>query len=343
MDKVVNLRDLAVLAGCSRTAVSMALRNHPKISKKNRERIQKLAAEQGYTRDPVVSTLMNRLRSGRMNRTVEKLGVIAWSAAPKEVREGRAKDLFGDQLKEGTGQQALRLGYEVEEFNARAPGMTADRLSRILYNRGIRGILLMSKPRARGHVSLHWPYFAAASIGYTNVKPALPRAVHSYYQGMMLALRSLRSRGYERIGFVNLLETEDMVNEEWLAAYLAYQFRTLGKIETAPLLLETWDARKLRSWLRKNKVQAVVSNWKQPYQLMLEIGYRIPEDIGFASLDCLPGNDLFAGVHQLRDKIATLAVDLVVEQLEKHSLGLPENPKTVFVNGVWKDGSSISL
>lgn len=342
MDKVVNLRDLAVMAGCSRTAVSMALRNHPKISEKNRERIQKLAAEHGYTRDPVVSTLMNRLRSGRMNRTVEKLGVISWSAAPKDVREGKAKDLFGDQLRQGTEQEARRLGYDVEVFNARGPGMTSARLSRILYSRGIRGLILWSKPRARGHVSLHWPYFAVASIGYTNIKPDLPRAFHSYYQGMMLALRTLRRKGYERVGFVNLVETEDMVNEGWLAAYLAYQFRTLGKIEMSPLLLDKWDARKLRSWLRKNKLEAVVSNWKQPYDLMLEMGYRVPEDIGFACLDCMPADEQFAGIHQLRDKIAALAVDLVVEQLEKHSLGLPDDPKSVFVNGIWRDGASIS-
>ena len=45
------VRQLAELAGVSRTTISLALRNHPSISLKTRERIQQLADEHGYTSD----------------------------------------------------------------------------------------------------------------------------------------------------------------------------------------------------------------------------------------------------------------------------------------------------
>lgn len=339
--KTVSIRELARLAGCSKTAVSMALRNHPKISAKNRIKIQNLAKKHGYTRDPVISTLMNQLRSGRRNRTAERLGVLTWSQSPKDAAIAEKSDLFKEQLNQGMRRRSAELGYDLEVFQAWEKGMTGARLSRILYTRGIRGILLMSMPRARGHASLNWSYFAAATTGYTILKPSLHRAMPSHYQGMLLALRNFRRLGYERVGFVNLLVSEDMVNEAWLAAYLAHHFRTQGKIVVPPLLLDDWDSKKMSVWLEKYRIDAVVCNWMTPVKMMTELGYRVPRDIGFASLDCYPGLVDCAGIHQRRDVTAAMAVDLVVEQLETNRLGIPENPKIVLVDSLWKDGPTL--
>ena len=333
----MTLRDLARMAGCSAVTVSLALRNHPRISGKTRLKVQRLAQKHGYTCDPVVSTLMNRLRDSKRNRSVEKLGVLTWWNTP----DGEKNHSLGQQSHYGITQRARSLGYEVEFFWAREPGMTAKRLTQILYTRSIRGIIMTTMARARGHVSLNWDHFAAVTLGYSILKPALHRATYSHYQGMIIALRSLRARGYRRVGFTNLILQEDMANDAWLSAYLGYHYRIEGKIKIPPLLIPSWNKEKVAAWLKKFKPDVIVSNNTQPLLFMEEMGYRVPEDIGFASLDCMPEKLSYAGITQPRDRIAAKAVDLVVEQLENNEFGLPDVPKIVMVEGFWQDGPTV--
>src|SRR5687768_9296979 len=106
MANLPTMRELAALAGCSQTAVSLALRNHPRIPLSTRNRILAIAKKTGYTRDPLVSTLMTQLRSSRKARTVEKLAMLTWwdKPGPQNPR--------GLALHEGMNERARHLGYE---------------------------------------------------------------------------------------------------------------------------------------------------------------------------------------------------------------------------------------
>jgi DNA-binding LacI/PurR family transcriptional regulator len=74
---------------------------------------------------------------------------------------------------------------------------------------------------------------------------------------------------------------------------------------------------------------------------LTDMGYRVPGDVGFASLDCMSESFSYAGVVQPRERVAEKAVDLVVEQLENNEFGLPEVPKVVLVQGYWQDGPTV--
>lgn len=332
----MTVRELAQMAGCSAVTVSLALRNHPRISEKTRDKIHLLAEQHGYTRDPVVSTLVNRLRSSRCSRPVSTIGVLTWWDTPN----GERVSPFGIQSHSGLCRRAAELGYDVEFIWAKQPGMTARRLSKILHTRSIRGIILTTMARARGHVSLHWPHFATASLGYSILKPALHRATYSHFQGMIVALRKLRSLGYRRIGLANLIAQEDMANDAWLSAYLGYHFRTVGRIPVPPLLVRSWQKTEVAAWQKEFRPDAILSNNAEPLIFLRETGFRFPEDIAFANLDWIPESGC-AGVVQPRGRIAAKAVDLVVEQLENHEFGLPEVPKIVMVEGFWQDGPTV--
>lgn len=330
------MRELAALAGCTQTTVSLALRNHPRITSATRDRILALAEKTGYVRDPLVSTLMTRLRSSRKTRAAEKIAMLTWWDRP-----GARHNARGIALHEGIHARARHLGYEIEEFWAREPRMTLARLSRILHARSIRGIILMSMLHARGRVSLDWRHFAAAAVGHTILKPGLHHAAHAFSQGMMLTLRTLKRLGYTRVGYANLIEQDDMSNNAWLAAYMGYQYRLRPTDIIPPLLMADWDRRKLAAWVERHKVQVVVGNMHVLVDLLREAGLRVPADIGFASLDCLPETDSCSGVDILRGEIGAKTVDLVVEQLQNNELGLPAHPKLVHVEGVWHDGDTV--
>jgi DNA-binding LacI/PurR family transcriptional regulator len=338
MKEGVTLRDLAALAGCTHTTVSMALRNHPRVSEKTRRRIQRLAEKHGYRRDPLLTTLMGRLRAGRRRRETETLGIINYW----DTEAGDRNTFLGKEQYEGILERASVLGYRVDYLWAREPGMTNKRLNRVLQARGIRGILLLSMFHARGHITLEWPKFAAATIGYSIFKPELHRATYSHYHAMFLAMRSLRHRGYVRIGFANLIAQEDVVNNAWLSAYLGYHYRVLNKPPIPPLLLDRWEEERLGKWIAKHRVEVVLSSNPDPYFLMCKMGMRVPRDIGYASLDCIPGILDCAGIRQPRNRVGAKAIELVVEQLENQEFGIPKVPKVMTINGFWQDGPTLN-
>lgn len=334
----VTIRELAKLAGCTHTTVSMALKNHPRVSEQTRNRIRRLAEKHGYSRDPLLSSLMNQLRAGRRQREVETLGIINYWDTP----EGDRRFAFGAEQSEGMLKRAQSMGYQVDYVWAKEPGMTTRRLNRILQARGIRGLLILSMLHARGHISLEWSKFAAVAIGYTLHKPELNRATYSAYHATVTALRTLRRMKYSRIGFTNQIQQEDLVNNERLAAYLGYYHRVLGRAPAPPLLVQDWDRKNLGSWIRENRLEVVLSSNLHTYHVMKEIGFRIPQEVGYVSLDCYPGETPCAGIRQPRDRVGAKAVDLVIEQLEKHEFGLPQVPKVVTIKGYWQDGPTLA-
>ena len=330
----VTLRDLAVLAGCSHSTVSLALRNHPRIPVETRERIHALARDHGYSQDAVVSSLMTQLRTARKARSPEKLAFVnLWTV--------RDPNHFTTGPFVGAAKRAEELGYELEEFWAKEPGMTGKRLTNILYTRAIRGLVVGSLARPKGHLSLNWSHFATVTISQTLVRPSHHCVTSAKSHGISLTIRTLRHRGYKRIGFTGLLDESRRTNEDWLAGYLVAEWDKPLKERIEPLMLEKWDGALLHKWIRKNRLEAVVSNNYQPLHLIRELGFDVPGDLGFAVLDRLSPTVPCAGIDQQRGRMGAAAVDLVVSLIERNQFGVAEDPKTVQLQGVWRDGPTI--
>lgn len=56
------------------------------------------------------------------------------------------------------------------------------------------------------------------------------------------------------------------------------------------------------------------------------------------SLDRKPEQAALAGRDQQPEEIGTAVVGLLVEQIHLNRRGLPRAPKTVYLEGVWRDG-----
>jgi DNA-binding LacI/PurR family transcriptional regulator len=337
MDKTPTIRDLAAKSGYSRTTVSLALRNSPLIREDTREKIQKLASECGYRPDTLVSTLMDQLRIKRSSRGSEKIAYLTeW-----DTRDGWRKHSGHRNYYLGASARAVELGYEIEEIWARSPGLTGKRLSKILHTRAIRGVLISPLLRPLGHVYLDWKIFACAVISFTAIKPDLHRASHSHYQGMALALRHLKHQGYRRIGFAALNDQVKRVNYQWLASYQIFQNSVASADRIPPFLNHEWDKSNFKTWVDNHRPDVIVSNMVQPLNLLRELGYRVPEDIGYASIDRLEADDPWAGVDQRPTDVGAAAIDLIVSQLRNNEFGIPDCAKTVLIDGLWRDGASI--
>ena len=339
---VPTIRQLAALAGVSRTTVSLALRNHPSLPADTRARIQKIATAHGYKQDPVVSSLMAQLRTSRAQRSPERIAYFTtWDTRDGWRRSGNENNYFL-----GACERAAKLGYEVEHIWAREPGLTTARLSKILYTRAIRGIILAPFANPRSHITMEWKYFATAAISHTLVRPLVHRASHAHYNGMFLALRHLRHHGYRRIGFATRLEQSERVASSWLAALLVYQ-QGMPEAQRVPPLLSPvptnagMDAGAFKKWYNAHKPDAVISNLINPLELLRTMGLRVPEDAGYASLDLINKDDPWSGIDQQAREVGAATVDLVVTQLQNNEFGLPTYPKTVYIDGLWRDGNTL--
>lgn len=336
------IRQLAALAGVSRTTVSLALRNHPSLPADTRARIQKLAATHGYRQDPVVSTLMAQLRKTRATRGGE---CIAYFTTWDTANGWRASDNENNFFV-GACERAEKLGYEIEHIWAREPGMTTARLSKILYTRSIRGIVLAPFANPRSHLTMDWKHFATAAISHTLVRPLVNRASHAHYNGMFLALRHLRHHGYRRIGFATRLEQSERVANAWLAALLVYQQTIPAENRIRPLLSpvtvhQVMDKAAFHAWVRAEKPDVVVSNLSDVLEILVESGLRVPEDIGFASIDLTNPRQPWSGIDQQAKEVGAATVDLVVTQLQNNEFGLPKHPKTMNIDGIWREGNTL--
>jgi len=349
--KSPTFRQLAQWADTSIATVSLALRNHPSLPLKTRRRIQRLAVKKGYRYDPLVARLMTQLRTTRVKRTTEALAFLTTWPTRKDERIYMSEGTHHTNYLAGIRERAHRLGYELDEFWNKEPGLTSSRLSKILQARGIRGIIIPPMIRSRGHVSLDWQYFSAVAISYTIVKPDTHRVSHSHYNGMQLALRRLKQRGYRRPGFATLMDQNDRVNLSWLGSYLAHQFTLPASAKIPPLLSDGRDParglerKEFQHWVEKYRPDVVISNMASPLTLLQEMGHKIPEEIGYASLDrnavrATLSSDL-SGVDQQDFQQGVAAVNMVVEQIQNNVLGLPAVPVTLHINGIWHDGTTV--
>lgn len=332
------IRSLAALAGVSRTTVSLALQNHPRLPEGTRKRIQRLAAEQGYRQDPVVATLMNKLRTARTTRPAERLTFVStWPVYTGWQQRYVNEACFFQGVKE----RAFELGYDVDHICCTDAGMTPRRLSRILYTRGVRALVIAPAFEVGTKLELEWEHFAAATIGYTVASPELHRVSHAHYNGMFTVLRELGKKGYRRIGYVTRSEQDERVNHNWLGSLLAHQAYVAPADRVTPLLAPDLSKATFRTWLERERPEAIISNLVDPLPLLRELNYNVPGDMGYASIDLSTSAFDVAGIDQLPVRVGAMAADLVIKQVQHNEFGVPKFPVDLRIDGVWRDGGTV--
>src|SRR5262245_17339141 len=116
------LRTLARLAGVTSMTVSLALRNHPRISAATRQRLQALAAAHGYRPDPVVSKLMSHLRTRSVQRTQAALCGLRLRPGPRVLPYD-----YTAEVTAGARARAASLGFRFDQIFVDEPSMTPRR------------------------------------------------------------------------------------------------------------------------------------------------------------------------------------------------------------------------
>jgi DNA-binding LacI/PurR family transcriptional regulator len=331
------MQQIADAAGVSRMAVSLALRNSPKISAPTTKRIQEIAEQMGYRPNPLVSALMTQLRHGREVKRPSTLAYV--TAYPSEDGWRRPGPFIA--FREGARRRAEQLGYSLEDWWLTRPGTTAQRFCDILYTRDIHGLIIAPLPPGGGEMRLDWERFAAATIGYSVTAPDLHRASNHQFGTITHALDELKALGYRRIGFALSAESDARVKHHWSAGMLVYH-QQIEPADRIPLLLTDGPfGRQFAAWFSEYRPEVVVSQEWQVMRVLDSLGLRVPHDVGFAHLAVGDDEHHWAGMNQNSELVGAAAVDLVDAQLRRNERGIPSVPKTVLIPGFWVPGPTV--
>jgi LacI family transcriptional regulator len=338
MSTRASIRDVARQAGVSHTTASLALRGDPRISAATRRRVVLAARQLDYRPHAVVADLMAQLRTLKIKADTVTLGFItAWP-----TRDGWEKSPNHRRFFAGVQARARELGYKVEEFWLREPGMTSRRMSQILRARGIRGLILQSLPKAHGHLSLEWRHFTAVAKGVTVARPRLHRVISSHFEDMRLVGHHLKRLGYRRPGLVLDAELDARVDRAWLAAYLLHQHDLPARDRVPGLIVGAGQkAAKFARWFAQHRPEVILFTGLPLLAWIKDLGLRVPEDVGLVHLDWSEEVGPLAGIDAEAEMLGAAAVDLLVGQLHAHEYGIPAREKIVAVSGRWIAGASL--
>jgi LacI family transcriptional regulator len=332
----VTLADIAAKAAVHVTTVSLALRNSPRLPATTRERIRKLADELGYAPDPMLQALVAYRGNTSARRSPPTLAYVTNWNTRMGWREVTAHPDFYD----GAESRAKELGYNLEHFWMREPGLTHGRLSRILNTRGINGVIIASHVREIDEaLQFDWARFAAVKIDYFPHTPLLPVVTNDQLQIVRLAMQKVIAMGYRRVGFVMDEGWDITVDHLWLAGYLWEQQALAPADRLAPYLIPNKES--LAAWLRRNKPDVLIGKSEFVTATFKEMGLRIPKDLAFVDIFLEDHSGKTAGVIQNHKEVGRLAVELLAGQLQQNKYGIPTIPTTTCVEGTWLDGRTL--
>lgn len=333
----VSLQQIAERAGVARSTVSKALHNNHQIPEHTRIRIQQIAEEMGYRRNPTISSLMAQLRHIRKRKVTE---TIAWITAFPE-REGWKRPRTFSEYYKGATERAQELGFSIKPFWLGDTAWKGTRLSTILRTRAIRGVLVAPVPEVTTRIDLNWDDFASAVFGYSLRQPRCHRVTTHQFQSMLLLLRHLDEGGFRRIGLVFNSRTDQRTGSNITAGMLTYQ-QYIPPENRIPLLRNMdLQSQELGEWMQNYKPDALIALNHLILGQLTSNNIKVPYDISVAFLQVEKEEVNKAGIYQNSEYIGPVAVELLAEQLYENRIGLPTCQKTILVEGEYRGGESV--
>lgn len=331
-----SLKTISKRTGLSVATVSRALGGSTHVREATREKVRRAAVEIGYTRPPLVGAIMSSLRRSAQHIYLGNLALISL-AGPAQKRPLP----FHLDMIEGAKARAATLGFKLDAFTHTPSDNRHASLNRVLRNRGITGIIVISESGGADFSRFDWSHFAAVQCDNAIVAPLLHNTGIDHHRTLHTALTRLVERGYARLGL--FIETyKDMrLAYKWSGAFAAFQrnMPRLGKIpELEQRMLERDSFLK---WFHKHKPDIVIGHKTSAIEWLRGDGVRVPEDAGFFNLNLNESPVPCAGLDLEARLQGAVAVEAVVTQIHQFDRGVPAHPKTIYVEGRFVGGPTI--
>ncbi|HKB91611.1 MAG TPA: LacI family DNA-binding transcriptional regulator [Opitutaceae bacterium] len=333
----ITQKHIAEKLGLHPATVCLALKNHPGIPQKTRERILETARSLGYRRDPMLGALAAYRRK---SRPPAFHGVLGWLISTSEGVQWAQVPEYRDYYK-GVCAGASKLGYKVAVFDLRDYQDNPLRLVKIFRARNIRGVFVCPQPKAHTILNFDFSELAAIVFGYTIKSPQLHAVTSNHHRSVVEAFQRLRALGYERIGYAIGKEHDERLEDHYLAGFLTEQ-RRIAKRTQIPLIGKddtSLDA--FRTWLTRYKPDAIIIFRSNFIDHLKALKINIPKHLGVAVIGVMDGFRQYSGIDEDSEEIGSVAAEFLIGKVERGEKGVPAKPQRVLVNSHWHDGQTL--
>lgn len=319
----VTLAQIAKKVGLSISAVSYALRDHPRIAPATRRRVADVARALGYRPHPAVVALMTHVRRAQSPGNRLYFAFI-WVEATRRQSE---IDPLCRLVYRGARARAELLGIDLIPFWLRDRGMTPRRLQQILVARGIIGVVFSPCVSATAvDQEWDWDAFSMAVIGNAPWRVALHRAGHHHFAGMTEMVQRVAEYPGTCVALLDRAVNERS-GRAWEAAFLAFS-RPQRSARARLWVGSPAETARRREFLRRWQPAVVIAS-NPDFQVNLG-------NSRWFMLNCEIAGSNASGIDQDWSAIAAHAVDLVFGQINRNERGVPREPKIVHFNGRWR-------
>lgn len=314
--------------------VSLALRDDPRLTEDTRQRIQKLAREMNYQRDPMLSALVNY----RLDNTKRHYqGALAVLAYPHWKNVPHYRDVF-----KGASERAAELGYSLDFLPTPGTKNEVTGLSRKLHLRGVLGILIVRG--LEDDIWSHFPWDDYAIVAATQCIQS--RNVLTVTADPTTASRrvwhEVVSRGYKRVGVILQRKADEAVQQRFYFAFIGEQsLLKRGSIRISPVYLEPNQSQEFRQWFRKNSPDAIIAFDPDFLRLLESEGISVPGNVGFAAIKLAEEDGSICGNYQPAIETGVEAINLLDARIRNNVHGFSRRREQLLLDGHWIEGSTL--
>ncbi len=329
------LKDVAAACGVSLATASQALRGVGEVAEATRVRVTETARRMGY-RANLSASVLGSHRKGRQAQLALAILQVDLQNNVYPVRQHVA----------GMMEMAGFLGFSVEEHLLhRAKELRP--VLRMLRARGIDGIVTgyLDGLTPEWAKAPEWDFFSVVSCGRYLGDCRVDKVRPDIFSAVVEVWKRLRRLGYRRIAPAICSHDRDLVDDaERLAAVLYCQQAdgdTIPKIK--PWLGPINDPGAV-DYIRQTSPDAVLSFSSGLYFQLTELGFKIPDQVGFAalhsSIDPQTGERL-SGCRHNDQLLGRTAVSMIEESLRVRRFGLRHEPHERVIPAIIEEGFTL--
>lgn len=332
----ITLSDVAKVAQLSVSGVSMAMRNDSSIPLETRQRVQAIAKKMGYRPNPMIAAL-NNARLSKRNQS--KKSTIAYISYHPELNQLEAHH-FLKRCYEGAKKRADALGFGLELFCTKEYKRNSKRLSEILYNRGIVGVLFALRPAETEQFHVEWNHFSVVTIGFRG-SSQIDRVAVNNFTRIWSSLDRLKRLSYRKIGLVAGTMRNEFNSRHLTASYLQYHQENPQLKQLPVLFYPTFSNELAEDWMKANQPDAVIVSEEGFVNWICKSGIKIPEELGIVNCSDDDPDSSFSGPVFNAEALGEAGISLISQKLISNERGLSPNRKMIIIDSEWKEGSSL--
>jgi DNA-binding LacI/PurR family transcriptional regulator len=333
------IRVLARQLGLSRTTVSEALRGLPRVQASTAKRVCDAAEKAGYRPNPMASAVMSQIRRSRAQAFRGGLAAVNIVEPDRPLHALR----YHDALLEGASERASELGYKLQTFLVGRENIRVERLDGILRSRGIQGVLLLPAWQDPDFSQLDWSRYAGVYADYMIERPELHAVACDHYRSLVAALQRLRRMGYHRPGIFLQRHADERLQHRWEGAFLSHRRNNRGAGRVPPLIMDEFTRAEFVDWFTRYEPDVVLGHWAQAVDWMRQCGAKVPEKVGFVSLNVTMETRPCAGLDFRPRLLGARSAELLIAQLQRNERGIPSPASLTMIPALWRDGPSLMV